>query len=108
MTMPQFTAQLRKAWRQYPEISCPNLHICSRGDTNALKDHAHHKLNFTTAGGRVEVGYQLIMTPHISRILVKSEYIEVDTYNENTDLPYVLNVTVFHYKVMCWMAVAHV
>ena len=32
----------------------------------------------------------------------------IKTYNENTDLPYVLNVTVFHYKVMCWMAVAHV
>jgi len=35
--------------------------------------------------------YQLIMTPLMSRILANSEYIEVDTtYNENTDLPYLL------------------
>ena len=53
--------------------------------------------------------YQLIMTPLMSRILANSEYIEVDTtYNENTDLPYLLNVTVFDYKVMRWMAVARV
>ena len=50
--------------------------------------------------------YHLIMTPLMSHIL---QYIEVDTtYNENTDLPYLLNVTVFDYRVTCWMAVAHV
>ena len=52
--------------------------------------------------------YQLIMAPLMSRILCSSEYIiEVDTtYNENTDLPYLFNVTAFDYKVMRWMAVA--
>ena len=53
--------------------------------------------------------YQLIMTSLMSRILCSSEYIEVDTtYNENTDLPYLFNVTAFDYKVMQWMAVARV
>ena len=53
--------------------------------------------------------YQLKMTPLMSRILCSSEYIEVDTtYNENTDLPYLFNVTAFDYKVMRWMAVARV
>ena len=53
--------------------------------------------------------YQLIMTPLMSRILCNSEYIEVDTtYNENSDLPYLFNVTAFDYKVMRWMAVARV
>ena len=38
--------------------------------------------------------YQLIMSPLMSSILEKAEYIEVDmTYNENTDLPYLWNIT---------------
>ena len=45
----------------------------------------------------------------MSRTLCNSEYIEVDTtYNENSDLPYLFNVTVFDYRVMRWMAVARV
>ena len=39
----------------------------------------------------------------------KIEYIEVDTtYTENTDLPYLLNVTAFDYTVMRWIAVARI
>ena len=53
--------------------------------------------------------YQLIMTPLMSSVLAKSDYLEVDTtYNENTDLPFLLNVTAFDYNVMQWMAVARV
>ena len=51
--------------------------------------------------------YQL-MSPLMSSILAKAEYIEVDmTYNENTDLPYLWNVTVFDYE-KGWVAVARV
>ena len=40
--------------------------------------------------------YQLIMSPSMSSILAKAEYIEVDmTYNENSDLPYLWNDTAF-------------
>ena len=52
---------------------------------------------------------QVIMSPLMSSIISKSEYIEIDTtYNENTDLPYLLNVTAFDYNVMRWVAVARV
>ena len=45
------------------------------------------------------------MSPLISAVLVKSEYVEVDTtYNENTDLP---NVTAFDHTLVHWVAVAH-
>ena len=41
--------------------------------------------------------------------MAKAEYIEVDTtYNENTDLPYLLNVTAFDYTVTRWIAVARI
>ena len=53
--------------------------------------------------------YQLIMSPLMSSILAKAEYIEVDmSYNENSDLPYLWNVTAFDYNVMRWVAVARV
>ena len=53
--------------------------------------------------------YQLIMTPLMSGILAKTDYIEVDTtYNEKTDLPYLFNVTTFDYKIMRRIAVARV
>ena len=53
--------------------------------------------------------YQVIMTPLMSSVLANAEYIEVDTtYNENTDLPFLLNVTAFDYKIMRWVAVARV
>ena len=53
--------------------------------------------------------YQLIMSPLMSSVLAKAEYIEVDTtYNENSDLPYLLNITAFDYTVMRWVAVARV
>ena len=49
------------------------------------------------------------MSPLMSSILAKAEYIEVDmTYNENTDLPYLWNVTAFDCDVMRWVAVARV
>ena len=42
-------------------------------------------------------------------VLARAEYIEVDTtYNENTDLPYLLNITAFDYTVMRWIAVARI
>ena len=45
--------------------------------------------------------YQVIMSPLMSSVLAKAEYIEVGTtYNENTDLPYLLNITAFDYTVM--------
>lgn len=53
--------------------------------------------------------YQLIMSPLMSSVLANAEYIEVDTtYNENTELPYLLNVTAFDYTVMRWVAVARI
>ena len=53
--------------------------------------------------------YELIMTPLMSSVLASADYIEVDTtYNENTDLPYLFNVTTFNYRVMRWLAVARV
>ena len=53
--------------------------------------------------------YQLVISPLMSLILAKAEYIEVDaTYNENTDLPHLWNVTAFDYNVMRWVAVAGV
>ena len=49
------------------------------------------------------------MTPLMSSVLASADYIEVDTtYNENTDLPYLFNVTTFDYRVMRWVAVARV
>ena len=45
------------------------------------------------------------MTPLMSSVLASADYIEVDTtYNENTDLPCLFNVTT--YRVMRWVAVA--
>ena len=53
--------------------------------------------------------YQLIMSPLMSSLLAKAEYIEVDTtYNGNCDLPYLVNITAFDYMVMRWVAVARV
>ena len=53
--------------------------------------------------------YQIIMSPLMSSVLARAEYIEVDTtYNENTDLPYLLNITAFDYTVMRWIAVARI
>ena len=53
--------------------------------------------------------YQLIMSPLMSSVLAKAEYIEMDTtYNENTDLPYLLNITTFDYTIMRWVAVAKI
>ena len=54
--------------------------------------------------------YQVIMSPLMSSLLAKAEYnIEVDsTYNENIDLPYLLNITAFDYTVMRWIAVAQI
>ena len=43
----------------------------------------------------------------MSYVLAKAEYIEVDTnYNENTDLPYLLNITAFNYTVIKCILIA--
>jgi hypothetical protein len=57
------------------------------------------------------VVYQPMMSPLMSSILAKAEYINIEvdmTYNENTDLPYLWNVTAFDYKLLRWVAVARV
>ena len=43
----------------------------------------------------------------MSAVLAQSEYIEVRRY-ENTDLPFLLNITTFDDKLMRWIAVARV
>ena len=43
----------------------------------------------------------------MSVVLAQSEYIEVRRY-ENTDLPFLLNITTFDDKLMRWIAVARV
>ena len=50
------------------------------------------------------------MSPLMSSLLAKAEYnIDLDsTYNENIDLPYLLNITAFDYTVMQWIAVARI
>ena len=49
------------------------------------------------------------MSPLMSSVLARAEYINIEvdtTYNENTDLPYLLNITAFDYTVMRWIAMA--
>ena len=49
------------------------------------------------------------MSPLMSSLLAKAEYIEIDTtYSENSDLPYLLNITDFYYMLMKWVSVARV
>ena len=47
--------------------------------------------------------YQFIMTPLISKLLLDADFVETDsTYNENMELIYLFNATVFDYNTMKW------
>ena len=51
--------------------------------------------------------YQFIMTPLMSNLLSEAEFLETDTtYNENSELIYLFNATVFDYNTMKWAVVA--
>jgi len=51
-----------------------------------------------------QLAYQLIMSPLMSTLLAEADC--MDTYNENSELPYLFNATVFDYTTMRWAAVA--
>ena len=47
--------------------------------------------------------YQFIMTPLIRKLLSDADFVEKDTtYNENTELIYLFNATIFDYNTMKW------
>ena len=51
--------------------------------------------------------YQFIMSPLMSKLLSEAEFFETDsTYNENSELMYLFNATVFNYDTMKWAVVA--
>ena len=51
--------------------------------------------------------YQFIMTPLMAKLLSEADFLETDTtYNENTELIYLFNATVFDFKTMKWAVVA--
>ena len=51
--------------------------------------------------------YQFIMSPLMSKLLSEAEFLETDTtYNENSELLYLFNATVFDYSTMKWAVVA--
>ena len=51
--------------------------------------------------------YQFIMMPLMSKLLSDSDFVETDTtYNENTELIYLFNATVFDFNTMKWAVVA--
>ena len=51
--------------------------------------------------------YQFIMSPLMSKLLSEAEFLETDTtYNENSELMYLFNATVFNYDTMKWAVVA--
>ena len=51
--------------------------------------------------------YQFIMSPLMSKLLSEAEFLETDTtYNENSELIYLFNATVFDYNTMKWAVVA--
>ena len=53
------------------------------------------------------ISYQFIMSPLMSKLLAEADFLETDTtYNENTELTYLFNATVFDYKTMKWAVVA--
>ena len=50
---------------------------------------------------------QFIMSPLMSKLLSETEFLETDTtYNENSELMYLFNATVFNYDTMKWAVVA--
>ena len=53
------------------------------------------------------ITYQFIMSPLMCKLLAEADFLETDTtYNENTELTYLFNATVFDYKTMKWAVVA--
>lgn len=51
--------------------------------------------------------YQFIMSPLMSKLLSEAEFVETDTtYNENSELTYLFNATVFDLNTMKWAVVA--
>ena len=49
------------------------------------------------------------MTPLMSKLLSDADFVETDTtYNENTELIYLFNATVFDYNTMKWAVVARI
>ena len=49
---------------------------------------------------------QFIMSPLMTKLLSEAEFLEADTmYNENCDLIYLFNATVFDYTTMKWAVV---
>ena len=51
--------------------------------------------------------YQFIMTPLMSKLLLDADFVETDTtYNENSELIYLFNATVFDFNTMKWAVVA--
>jgi len=51
--------------------------------------------------------YQFIMSPLMSQLLAGADFVETDTtYNENAELTFLFNATVFDYKTMKWAIVA--
>ena len=54
-----------------------------------------------------DLTYQFIMNPLMSKLLAEADFIETDTtYNENAELQYLFNATVFDYITMHWAVVA--
>ena len=53
--------------------------------------------------------YQFIMTPLMCKLLSEAEFMETDiTYNENMELMYLFNATVFDHTTMKWAIVARI
>ena len=51
--------------------------------------------------------YQFIMSPLMCKLLSEAEFLETDTtYNENTELIYLFNATIFDLATMKWAVVA--
>ena len=54
------------------------------------------------------ISYQFIMSLLMCKLLAEADFLETDmTYNENTELSYLFNATVFDYKTMKWAVVTH-
>ena len=53
--------------------------------------------------------YQFIMSPLMSKLLSEAEFVETDTtYNENSELMYLFNATVFDLNTNKWAVVARI
>ena len=53
------------------------------------------------------ITYQFIMSPLMCKLLAEADFLETNTtYNENTELTYLFNATVFDYTTIKWAVVA--